>query len=281
MSSVQELYITGKSLLKDFPDAAVESKVLILKSLAISEEFFYSHPNRTVSKPGLQKFYDLVSKRQKGIPLAYVTGEKEFWGIVFKVFPGVLIPRSETEFLVEKVTELSAGTKEIIVDIGTGAGNVAVSLGRELPEALILATDISSKALKAARLNSSIQKISNIVFLEGNLFSPLRRRHLEGKCDFIVSNPPYVSEKQWNTLQDDIRLHEPKKALVSGDTGLEMIEKLVSGAPEFLKQGGHLCLEIGFGQQDDVLDFFGKGWKGIDCFKDLSGVPRTVTAQKS
>ena len=281
MSTIKELYTKAKSLLKNYPDAAVESKVLLLKSLAISEEMFYSDPDRRVSKSKVQQFYGLVLKRQQGIPLAQVVGEKEFWSLPFKVTPGVLIPRPETELLVEKVIELSSRRKELIVDIGTGAGNIAVSLAKELPKAQILATDISPEVLKIARLNASLHKVTSIAFLKGNLFSALRELRLEGQCDFIVSNPPYVQEDQWETLHDDIRLHEPKKALVSGKTGLEIIEKLVSGALKFLKQGGYLCMEMGFGQQDDVLNLFGNGWVGVDYFKDLNGIPRLITAQKS
>jgi release factor glutamine methyltransferase len=279
LSTIQELYTKAKSLLADFPEASVESKVLVLKSLVITEEEFYSHPDRHVSHSEVQRFYALVLKRQQGVPLAYVTGEKEFWSLSFKVAPGVLIPRPETECLVEKVIELSTKREEVIVDIGTGSGNIAVSLARELPEARILATDISSEALNIARLNASLHGVARIDFLKGDLFSALRGLHMEGHCDFIVSNPPYVSEHRWGILQDDIRLHEPKAALVSGKTGLEIVKKLVSGAPKFLKQGGYLCLEIGFGQQDEVLNLFEKGWKGVDCFEDFSGIPRLITAE--
>jgi release factor glutamine methyltransferase len=209
LSTIQDLYTKGKSLLENFPDASVESKILILKSLGVSEEIFYSYPDRHVSKTKAQRFYDLVLKRQQGIPLAYVTGEKEFWSLPFKVAPGVLIPRPETELLVEKVIELSSRIKETVIDIGTGAGNIAISLAKELPDVQILATDISSEALKTARLNASLLKVASIAFLQGNLFSPLEELNLKGQCDFIVSNPPYVPENQWETLQDDIRLHEP------------------------------------------------------------------------
>ncbi|UCE40712.1 MAG: peptide chain release factor N(5)-glutamine methyltransferase [Candidatus Aminicenantes bacterium] len=280
MSTIRELYTEALSLLKNFPDASVESKVLVLKSLAISEEVFYSYPDRHVSKSEKQRFYESVLKRQQGIPLSYVVGEKEFWSLPFKVSPGVLIPRPETEHLVEKVLELSTRTEEVIIDIGTGSGNIAVSLARELPKARILATDISPEALKTARMNASVHKVSRITFLKGNLFSALSGLLLEEQCDFIVSNPPYVTECQWETLQDEIRLHEPKKALVSGKTGREIIERLASGAPNFLKQGGYLCMEIGLGQQDDVLNLFGMEWERVDSFKDLSGIPRLVIAQK-
>jgi release factor glutamine methyltransferase len=280
LRTIQQLYIEGNSLLKACPDASAESKILLLNSLAISVETFYSHPDRLVSESEAQRFFRLIAQRQKGMPLAYVIGEREFWGLLFKVSPGVLIPRPETELLVEKVIELTAGQRETVVDIGTGSGNIAVSLARELPGIRLLATDISPKALKIARLNASLHKVSGIAFLNGSLFSPLKKRGLEKQCDFLVSNPPYVSEGQWETLQDDIRLHEPKSALVSGKTGMEIIEGLVSGAPEFLKPGGHLCMEIGFGQKEQAFSLFGEGWKSVVCFEDLSGIPRVIIAQK-
>ena len=254
--------------------------MLVLKSLAISEEIFYTYPDRLVPTSKVHRFYGLISKRLSGMPLAYVIGEREFWGIRYKVVPGVLIPRPETELLVEKVIALSRRKNEIIVDIGTGAGNIAVSLAKEMPAVQIMATDICPKALGIARLNATRQKVASIAFLQGSLFSPLRDLQLGGQCDFIVSNPPYVSEDQWETLQDDIRLHEPKKALVAGNTGMEIIEELVAGAPKFLKQGGYLCLEIGFGQEEPTLSLFDEDWVGVDSLRDLSGLPRIIVGQK-
>jgi release factor glutamine methyltransferase len=279
LSTIQELTKEARSFLEDCPDVSVESKVLLLKSLSISEEVFYSHPGRRVTESEKRRFYELVHKRRQGIPLAYVVGEKEFWSLPFKVSPGVLIPRSETELLVEKIVELSGRTEEVIIDIGTGCGNIAVCLARELPEARIIATDISAEALKTARWNASRCEAARITFFKGDLFSALTGQNLEGRCDFVVSNPPYVSEDEWKTLQSDIRLHEPKEALVPGKTGLEIVERIASDASKFLKPGGYLCLEIGFGQLNDVLKLFGKEWEAVDHFKDLNGIPRLITAK--
>ncbi len=205
--------------------------------------------------------------------------EKEFWSIPFKVFEGVLIPRPETEILVEKVISLSSKKNELIVDVGTGAGVIAVVLARELPRARIIATDISPVALKTARLNAELQKLSSITFKKGSLYEPLKEVGLRKKCDFIVSNPPYVSEKEWPTLQEDIRDYEPRGALVAGEDGVEIIQSLIQGAPEYLKPGGYLCLEIGQGQKEKAISFFGDEWTPPRCFHDLSGIDRVVIAQ--
>lgn len=279
MRTIQDLFKKGKSLLEDSPHPSLEAKLLVLKSVRISEDKFYSHPEMEISEAQENKFFRLISKRRRGMPLAYVIQEKEFWSIPFKVFPGVLIPRPETEILVEGVIALSSKKKELIVDVGTGAGIIAVALAKELPRARIIATDISQAALKTAGENAALQKISSITFKRGSLYEPLKKLRVQGKCDFIVSNPPYVSEKEWPSLQEDIRNYEPKEALVAGEDGLEFIQSLVQGAPEYLRPGGYLCLEIGQGQKEMVISFFGDGWKAPQYFHDLSGIPRVIIAQ--
>ncbi len=279
MKTVRQLFEEGQSLLRGSLHPSLEAKILVIKRAGISEETLYSHPETEVSMAQEDEFYRSVSQRQKGVPLAYVTGEKEFWSIPFKVFPGVLIPRPETEILVERVISASSRETELIVDIGTGAGNIAVALAREIPQARIVATDVSEAALKAAALNAASLKISSITFRRGSLYDPLKKLRLQGICDFIVSNPPYVSKSEWERLAAEIRDYEPGEALVAGESGLEFVRKLIQGAPEFLKPGGHLCLEIGYGQKDEALSFFGNGWEAPRYFCDLSGIPRAITAR--
>ncbi len=281
MQTVRDLFAKGKSLLANMPDPALEAKQLLLKSCGISEEFFYSHPEQDVSSRRESAYFRLVSVRLEGVPLAYILGEKEFWSLGFKVSPGVLIPRPETEILVERVLALATKGKEIIADIGTGSGNIAVSLASELPQARIVASDISAKALGLAETNAGLHKLSNIRFVRGSLFGPLQKLGFRGKCDFIVSNPPYVSRQEWETLPDEIRDHEPRKALVAGESGLEVIEKLIRLAPAFLKPGGYLCMEIGHGQEESVLSFFGREWSESRSYPDLSGIPRVVLGRTS
>jgi release factor glutamine methyltransferase len=279
LSTIQDLYLRGKILLKKVPNPSLEAKIILLKSLGISEESFYTSSNRSLSRPQKLTYLRMISKRIKGMPLAYVIEEKEFWSIPFRVCPGVLIPRPETELLVEKVLEHSSRRKELIVDLGTGSGNVAVSLAKELSQAEIVATDVSEKALDVASANAARQKISSIRFEKGSLFEPLEKPGLQKKCDILVSNPPYVSESEWQTLPDDVCIYEPKEALVAGPTGLEFISRLIKGAPAFLKPRGYLCLEIGYGQKQKALSLFDDDWNSVRCFDDLSGIPRVIAAQ--
>jgi release factor glutamine methyltransferase len=284
MKSIQKLYDIGKELLRGNSEGGLEARVLLCKSASIDVETFHADGDRKLTRGQERTFLRLVSKRLSGVPLSYLTNEREFWSLSFEVYPGVLIPRPESELIVEKVVELSSQigkTNGLIADIGTGSGNIAISLARELPDAQIVASDISKTALKVARMNAQNLRVSNVTFAQGSLFTPLDRFKLQGKCDFIVSNPPYVAQKDWETLQPEVRDFEPKRALVAGKTGLEFIQKLVKGAPAYLKPGGYLVFEIGYGQEPDVLSLFSKSnkWSSVRCFDDLSGISRVVVAQ--
>jgi release factor glutamine methyltransferase len=310
MKSIQELCEIGKSLLGESAEGGLESKVLLCKSAAISEEAFHSEGGRKLGRREERMFLSLVSKRRAGVPLSYLTNRKEFWSLEFEVYPGVLIPRPETELVVEKVLEISSEgshlkskarriskrkgemtsenhessaktdkKNELIADIGTGSGNIAIALARELPKAVIVACDTSRRALKVARLNALNLGVSNVIISQGSVFTPLDRFKLRGKCDFIVSNPPYIARDDWDTLQREIRDFEPKRALVAGETGLEFIRKLVGGAPAFLRPGGYLVFEIGYGQAADVMRMFDRTWRSVRCFDDLSHIPRVIVAR--
>lgn len=283
MTAIRELIQEGKTRLKDLSDTHLEVKLILLKCLSLTEEQLLTSLDRNVSKAKLKCFNRLISKRLTGIPIPYITGFKEFWSLPFRVSPGVLIPRPETELLVEKVLAHSTGEDEFIVDIGTGCGNIAVSLASELPRARILATDDSRKALRAARMNASLRGISSVVFARGHMFSPLARFRLDAACDFIVSNPPYVAEEEWLKLSSEIRDHEPKSALVAGENGLEVIRQIIQGAPVYLKPDGILLIEIGSGQRDGVFSIFNSSpvWKDVIFYKDLAGIERVVSARKS
>ncbi len=277
--TLQDLFRHGAGLLHDSPQSVLEAKVLLLRAALLSEEDFFAAPHAPFSAKTESFFLRLVEKRKEGVPLSYLTGTKEFWSIPLKVSPSVLIPRPETEILVEKVLELSSRDREDILDVGTGSGNIAIALAKELPRARIYAADISLRALNVARRNAAVHKVRQVDFVRSNLFSAFRGSGL--RFDFIVSNPPYVSRRDWDALPPEIRAFEPRRALLAGESGLELIQRLVRQARTYLKPGGYLIFEIGDGQRDGVLALFGRRWTEIETAWDLAGKPRVTTARRA
>lgn len=279
MRTFEDILNQGKTQLFRFPNPELDAKILLCESASISIEQFHAAPEKKVMKNQADLFSHLIKKRLQGFPLAYLTGKKEFWSLVFAVNSEVLIPRPETELVVEKAISLSPQTGTI-VDIGTGCGNIAVSLAKELPKIRVVATDISKKALETALLNAKTYKLDRIEFFQGSMLAPLRKLKLEDSCDIIVSNPPYVSEEEWEDLSPEITEYEPKKALVAGQAGLECIEELVNQAPTYLKSGGFLIFEFGAGQQEKILNIFGHEWIEKRSYNDFYGIPRVMVARK-
>ena len=274
-----ELYRSGVALLNDRPQAVLEAKVLLLRAAALTEERYLAAPHKPCSPKAEAFFQRLVRRRLHGVPLSHLTGVKEFWSIPFRVTPSVLVPRPETEVLVEKVLELSTRESESILDVGTGSGNIAIALAKELPRACIQAVDISERALRVARRNASLHKTKHVQFHKSDLFSAFRGTGV--RFDFIVSNPPYISSAEWDGLPPEVRDFEPRRALLAGESGLETIERLVRRAGTFLRPGGYLIFEIGDGQRDSVLSLFGKRWTEIETAWDLAGKPRVITARRA
>jgi len=279
MPTLRELHEKGISLLKDFDKPSLEAKIILLKACRVSEEEFYSEPELKVSGNKRDGYLEMLAKRKRGIPLAYAVGAKEFWSMDFKVGKGVLIPRPETEGVVKAVLDLYSGTEEMVIDIGTGCGNIALSSAREMPGVRIVGLDISEKAVSYAKQNARFHRLDNVQFIQGDLFGPLSHSVLQKRCGFIVCNPPYVSEKEWLTLDTQIRKFEPKQALVSGRDGYEFISRLVCEAPEYLRPGGYLIFEVGRGQERSVRNFFSEQWERVRCERDLAGIPRIFIAQ--
>jgi release factor glutamine methyltransferase len=275
----QELFRLGVGLLQDQPHSVLEAKVLLLRAARLSEEEFFAAPQLPLPLKTETFFLRLVERRRGGVPLSYLTGTKEFWSIPLRVSPSVLIPRPETEVLVEKVLELSGRDSESILDVGTGSGNIAIALAKELPRARITASDISVRALNVARRNASLHKARQVDFVRSNLFSAFRATG--ARFDFIVSNPPYVAKRDWDGLPAEVRDFEPRRALLAGESGLEFVRRLVRQARTFLKPGGYLIFEIGDGQRDDVLGLFGRRWTEIETAWDLAGKPRVITARRA
>ncbi len=277
--TIQDLFRDGARLLEGRPQSLLEAKVLLIRAARLSEEALFAGTASPLAPRTEAFFLRLVERRRAGVPLSYLTGTKEFWSIPLRVSPSVLIPRPETEVLVEKVLELSSRGPESVLDVGTGSGNIAVALGRELPRARIVASDISRRALAVARSNAALQKVRQVEFVRSNLFSAFRGTG--ARFDFIVSNPPYVSRRDWEDLPAEIRDFEPRRALLAGESGLEFVERLVRQAATFLRPGGHLIFEIGDGQREDVLALFGRRWTEIETAWDLAGRPRVITARRA
>lgn len=274
-----ELFRAGVARLGDRPQAVLEAKVLLLRAAGLSEERFLAAPERPCPPRAAAFFHRLVERRLEGAPLSHLIGTREFWSIPFEVTPSVLVPRPETEGLVEKVLELSSRQDEDIVDVGTGSGCIAVALAGELPRARIRAVDISERALRVARRNAERRKARRIEFRRSDLLSAFRGTGQ--RFDFVVSNPPYVSRAAWDSLPRDVRDFEPRRALVAGESGLEVIERLVRRARPFLKPWGYLVIEIGEGQRDRVLGLFDRRWTEIETAWDLAGKPRVITARRA
>ena len=280
MSTLRALHARGRDLFRGLPgaDPALESRLLLQAAAGLDAPAFFASPEAPVSRAVERRFEALAARRLSRVPLAYLLGEREFWSLAFAVTPAVLIPRPETELLVETALALAPRTGGTIVEIGTGSGAVAVALARELPGARIVATDISRRALAVARANAARHGV-RVEFVEADLFRGLGRRVAPGGADLVISNPPYVAASEWPELALEVR-REPRRALVAGPTGLEIIVRLIGGAGPFLRSGGHLLVETGRGQARRAQALFGADWEGKAAFKDLRGICRVVGARR-
>lgn len=219
----------------------LEAEVLLAHVTGLTRTAIVAHPERPLAPDEKARYNELLALRAGGVPLPYLTGKMEFYGLEFTVTSDVLIPRPETEMLVERALEREPQTA---VDVGTGSGCVAVALAVHLPHARIWATDISRAALRVAAENARCHGVADrILFLQADLLSPLR-----GPVDLIVSNPPYIAAEEWDSLPASVREYEPRQALDGGPGGLQIIRRLLEDAPRLLRPGGAMLIEIGAGQ---------------------------------
>ena len=232
----------------------------------------YAHDERVLTDEESQALEDLLYDRINGVPLQYIVGRQEFYGRYFRVTRDVLIPRPETEHLVEAVLELKPSAPRIL-DIGTGSGCIAVTLALEIPDARVFASDISESALQIARANASVLH-APVSFACMDVLDAVA-----GKFEFIVSNPPYVRRGDISRLQREVREYEPHVALFSPEDELEIYRRLIAGAAGVLNAGGHLMMEVGIGMDERVLDLFDARWEKLPTKTDLQGIPRTVIAR--
>ncbi len=283
--SISELILeaTKDLQLAGVPDPRREADGLMQFVTEEERTFLLTHPEGLVSEEQAKLFRRFVARRGSGEPLQYLTGRQDFFGLEFEVTPDVLIPRPETELLVEAALKLTDSSKgaPYICDVGTGSGCIAIALLHKLSHASALGLDISEPAIRVARRNAMRHSVTErIEFIVSDCFSALEPRPVV--FDLIVSNPPYVASNAWEGLQREVRQHEPRTALVSGSDGLSMIRRLLSESPAFLQPGGHLLFEIGFDQGATVERLIDRShWKLLGIEDDLQGIPRIVVLERA
>jgi len=256
----------------------MNAELLLMFTLECDRAYFHAHPERKLSEDENARYAQALSERERGMPAQYITGHQEFWGMDLIVTPAVLIPRPETEHVIEtvlaRVRRAPSPAALRIVDVGTGSGCIALALAKELRSAEIDATDISPASLEIARANAARHQLeARIHFHETDLLQGLDR-----DFDFVVSNPPYVGESEADQVQLEVRKHEPRNAVFAGDTGLEVIERLIPQARESLKPGGWLVIEISGTIAGRVRDLLA-GWLEVEVTNDLQGIPRVASAR--
>jgi release factor glutamine methyltransferase len=283
---------------------------LLMFTLDCDRAYLYAHPEHELTKDEHSRYQGALNERARGIPAQYITGHQEFWGMDFIVTPAVLIPRPETEHVIETVLELVSSDLNLqtsalsptkspfpqdlgsevrgakrdpksearaprIVDVGTGSGCIALALAKELPSAEIHATDISAAALEIARANAARHGLENRVRLhQTNLLE-----RVGSGFDFVVSNPPYVGESEADQVQLEVRKFEPRNAVFAGPTGVEVIERLIPQAASALLPGGWLVFEISGTIAQQARDLL-VGWDDVNIVPDLQSIPRVVRARK-
>lgn len=288
----------------EVPSATLAAELLLMHALGRDRTWIYAHPEHELEDASCARYFSLIARRASGVPTQYLTGHQEFWGLDFELTPAVLIPRPETEHVIEvAVGRLGIGQEEgsprrlemfRVADVGAGSGCIAVALAHELPAAEIFATDISPAALEVARCNAARHNVADrIRFVECNLLEPFLHQssvtprehsgqasHESQLFDLIVSNPPYIGRNEMASLPREVREHEPEAALFGGETGIELYEPLIAQAAVLLKPGGILVLELGHDSANHVLGLLGAPkWDSVAITNDLAGIPRVASAK--
>lgn len=258
----------------------MNAETLLMFVLGVNRAYLYAHSERELDNEEEARYDEVVAQRAKGVPSQYIIGHQEFWGLDFVVSPAVLIPRPETEHLVETVLELARGVERPkIVDVGTGSGCIALALAHELKGAEVCALDLSADALEIATANAArLQLDGRVKFLQSDVLKALAGIN---NFDFVVSNPPYVGKNEADKVQRSVFEFEPRIAVFSGDSGLDVIRPLITQAHAALKPGGWLAMEIGYSMRDAVLELLGPTlWNEPTVVPDLQGIPRVIAARK-
>jgi release factor glutamine methyltransferase len=250
--------------------------------LGVDRAYLFAHPERELNAEEQARYEAVLNERARGVPAQYITEHQEFWGMDLIVTPAVLIPRPETEHVIETVLELvpvEQTGQEVsmrILDVGTGSGCIALALAKEFPRAEIHATDISAAALEIARVNAARHQLeSHIQFHQSDLLEDLNLADL----DFVVSNPPYVGESEEDQVQLEVRKFEPRNAVFAGPTGVEVIARIIPQAHSALRPGGWLIMEISGTIADETKHLL-DGWDDVKIRPDLQSIPRVAQARK-
>jgi release factor glutamine methyltransferase len=282
---------------ENVPSAALAAELLLMHTLGRDRAWLYAHPEQELDAATREQYFSLIARRASGAPTQHLTGHQEFWGLDFEVTPDVLIPRPETEHVIEVALErLGAGSDAgsprrnenfRIAEVGTGSGCIAIALAHELPAVQIVATDISAAALEVARRNAARHNVADrITFIHSNLLDAALHAtratgHEPRSFDLLASNPPYIGRQEAATLPREVRDHEPAVALFSGETGTEIYAPLIAQASTLLKPGGILVLELGHNSAEHVSRLLGASeWTSVDITKDLAGISRVASAQR-
>jgi release factor glutamine methyltransferase len=283
------------------PSHTLAAELLLMHAMSRDRGWLYAHPEETVEPATAEQYLEMVARRSSGVPTQYLTGKQEFWGLEFEVTPEVLIPRPETEHVVEVALDRLGlrearrrrssdieGSGLVAADVGTGSGCIAISLARQLPGACFYATDISSAALEVARRNAARNGVADqIEFMKCNLLDGLPRElqvanHESRPLDLIVSNPPYIGSSEKPVLQREVRDHEPESALYAGEHGNDLYEPLIRQAAQLLKPEGILVLELGYNSLPAVRPLLeNAAWQNAGVTNDLAGIPRVLAAERT
>ncbi len=280
---ISELLKKGVTLIegKEYTDPILESILVLSKLLQVDKSYIYIHLDKEVDEDIINKFTQIMEKRKAGYPFQYIFKEREFMGLDFYVEEGVLIPRPETELMVEYIIEYIKNNfkdKNInILDIGVGSGAISISIGKYCQNARIYGIDIGDIPIKVSNINKERHNLENVSFHQGDLFNPLKGLGLGKDFQIIISNPPYIKSKDIENLQVDVKRFEPRLALDGGEDGLRFYREITNKGKNYLKSGGILIYEIGYDQGNDVKNILSEeGFKDISILKDLQGYDRVI-----
>ncbi|SHH22326.1 peptide chain release factor N(5)-glutamine methyltransferase [Tepidibacter thalassicus] len=279
--NIRDAIINSMKELNNSTTPKLDIELILCKVLGVDRIYIHINLDKNLTRDEEERFRYFLNQRKEGRPIAYILGNKEFMGLDFFVKEGVLIPRSDTEILVQEVINLSKNIKNpLIIDIGTGSGAISVSLAKFIKCSKVYSLDISDIALEVGKINAKNNGVEDsIVFLKSDLFSAVENLNLQS--DIVVSNPPYIRKREIYTLDRDVKDYEPLLALDGGEDGLDFYRRITRESLKFLKKNGILAYEVGYDQADDVKKIMlDNGFDSIKIVKDLSGIQRVVIGFK-